>query len=207
VPGRAMGMLCRLIVRVSQKSLRLRLMPLKRSTAGSPLTYPNLILTFYRLSKSRRKRPIPQGWADSEAIGKFNITTASKPLYPGASSLAVDGAGQLAITGGSDGDVGVYSIADNKVQQTFMAGAAITGAVWYGSLPVVSTSSGAVKVFGNGEMTFTSHAGGANGLALHPSGDILASVGVDKSFAFYDLQAKKAVTHIYTDSGMFIIFS
>lgn len=54
---------------------------------------------------------------------------------------------------------------------------------------------------GNDEITFTSHAGSANGLALHPSGDILASVGVDKSFVFYDLVGGSSVTQVYTDSG------
>jgi len=113
----------------------------------------------------------------------------------------VDEAGQLVIIGGSDGVAGVYSIPENKVQHSFKAGGAITDAVWYGSQPIVSTSLGAVKVFGENEITFTSHAGSANGLALHPSGDILASVGVDKSFVFYDLTGGKAVTQVYTDSG------
>lgn len=72
---------------------------------------------------------------------------------------------------------------------------------------MVSTSSGTVKVFGDGEATFTSHAGSANGLALHPGGGILASVGVDKSFVLYDLEAGKAVTQIYTDSGMLMMLS
>jgi pre-mRNA-processing factor 19 len=135
-------------------------------------------------------------------MGNFAIASASETLYPGASSLAVDEDGQLVIVGGSEGVAGVYSIADNKVQQSFKAGSAITDAVWYGNQPVVSTTSGAVKVFGDSETTFTSHAGGANGLALHPSGDILASVGVDKSFVFYDLPGGRAVTQVYTDSGI-----
>jgi pre-mRNA-processing factor 19 len=126
---------------------------------------------------------------------------ASDPLYPGARSLAVDEAGQLVIVGGSDGVAGIYSISENKVKESFKSGSAITDAVWYGGQPVVSTSSGAVKVFADSEATFTSHAGSANGLALHPSGDILASVGVDKSFVFYDLLGGKAVTQVYTDSG------
>lgn len=125
---------------------------------------------------------------------------SSEPLYPGAASLAIDEAGQLVIVGGTDGVAGVYSIPENKVQQSFKAGSAITDAVWYGSQPVVATSSGSVKVLGDGP-TFTSHAGSANGLAIHPSGDILASVGVDKSFVFYDLPGAKAVTQVYTDSG------
>lgn len=154
-----------------------------------------------KLSKSRRKRPVPKGWADSELIEKFGVSVASETLYPGARSLALDEAGELAIIGGSDGVAGVYSIAENKVQQSFKAGGAVTDAVWYGSRPVVSTSSGAVKVFGDSETSFTSHAGSANALALHPSGDILASVGVDKSFVFYDLEAGKPVTQVYTDSG------
>ncbi|RDL39533.1 uncharacterized protein BP5553_03873 [Venustampulla echinocandica] len=155
-----------------------------------------------KLSKSRRKRPVPNGWVDAETIEKFGISSSSEPLYAGASSVAVDESGQLAIVGGSDGIVGVYSIPENKVQQSFKAGAAVTDTVWYGSHPVASSASGAVKVFGDSETTFTSHAGSANGLALHPSGDILASVGVDKSFVFYDLAAGKAVTQVYTDSEL-----
>ncbi|TVY59328.1 Pre-mRNA-processing factor, partial [Lachnellula suecica] len=156
-----------------------------------------------KLSKSRRKRPIPQDWADSEAIGKFGITTASKPLYPGASSLALDSDGTKAVVGGADGSVGIYSLPDDKITHTFEAGAAVTSAVWYAGQPIVSTSTGTVKIFGDGgETTFTKHAGSANGLALHPCGDILASVGVDKSFVFYDLQAGKAVTQVYTDSEL-----
>lgn len=161
------------------------------------------MLIIYRLSKSRRKRPVPDGWVDAETVEKFGISSNSEPLYPGASSVAVDESGQLAIVGGTDGTLGVYSIPENKVQQSFKAGATITDAVWYGSNPVASTSSGAVKVFGDSETTFTSHAGSANGLALHPSGDILASVGVDKSFVFYDLAGRNAVTQIYTDSGTY----
>ena len=37
-------------------------------------------------------------------------------------------------------------------------------------------------------------------LALHPSGDILASVGVDKNYTFYDLASSVQVLQISTDS-------
>ncbi len=161
----------------------------------------NKQLIIYRLSKSRRKRPVPKEWADSELIEKFGVATTSKELYPGAKSLAVDEGGQLVVFGGDDGVAGIFSIPENKVVQSFKAGGAVTDAVWYGSQPIISTASGAVKVFGDSEISFTSHAGSANGLALHPSGDILASVGVDKSFVFYDLAGGRAVTQVYTDSG------
>lgn len=157
-----------------------------------------------KLSRSRRKRPVPKEWADAEVIGKFQIASASESLYPGSTSIAVDEAGQLAIVGGFDGVVGVYSIPENRVQQSFKADSAVTDSVWFGNQPVVSTASGAVKVFEGNEATFTSHAGSAHALALHPGGDILASVGVDKSFVFYDLASSKAVTQVYTDSGRFL---
>lgn len=130
----------------------------------------------------------------------------SEALYPGATSLAVDEAGELVITGGSDGTAGVYSVSTAKVVESFKASGAVTDAVWYGDLPVISTSTGAVKVLGADETTFTSHAGVTNALALHPCGEILASVGVDKSFVFYDLVARKAVSQVYTNSGMVPFF-
>jgi pre-mRNA-processing factor 19 len=149
---------------------------------------------------------VPEDWATAETIEKFGVASASEPLFPGSVSLAVDDAGKLAISGGSDGTAGIYSISGNKIQKSFKAGSAVTDALWYGSHPVVATSSGAVKVFGKEETTFTSHAGSANGLALHPSGEILASVGIDKSFVFYDLPGGAAVTQVYTDSGMHYAF-
>jgi len=130
----------------------------------------------------------------------------SEPLYPGATSLAVNEAGELVIFGGSDGTAGIYSISTAKVLQSFKAGGTVTDAAWYESQPIVSTSSGSVKILGSDEFTFTSHAGFANALAMHPCGDILASVGVDKSFVFYDLIGRKAVTQVYTDSGMVAFF-
>lgn len=158
----------------------------------------------FRLSKSRRKRPVPNEWADTESVEKFAIASASKPLYPDTQSLALNEDGTVAIVGGSNGVVGLYNIADEKVQQTFETGSAVTDSAWFGSSPVVSTTSGAVKILGDSETSFTSHAGRANGLALHPSGDILASVGADKSFVFYDLEAGRAVSQVYTDSGKIV---
>ncbi|KAL3423362.1 hypothetical protein PVAG01_05109 [Phlyctema vagabunda] len=155
-----------------------------------------------QLSKSRKKRPIPADWATSDELEKFSIATASEALFPGASSIALDIAGELAVAGGSDGTVSVYSVADHKVVESFSAGSSVTDTIWYGSQPVVSTSSGAVKILGSNDVTFNSHAGAASALSLHPSGDILASVGVDKSFVFYDLAAREAVTQIYTNSEL-----
>jgi pre-mRNA-processing factor 19 len=159
-----------------------------------------------KLSKSRRKRPIPKDWASAEDIEGFDVIFTSELPYPGSRSIAVHESGELAIVGGSDSNAGIYSLPDNKILTALkVGGGAVTDAVWYGIHPVISTSSGAVKVFKDGEeaAAFTSHAGSANALAMHPSGEILASVGADKSFVFYDLVSSKAVSQVYTDCGTY----
>jgi pre-mRNA-processing factor 19 len=111
----------------------------------------------------------------------------------------------MAIVGGLDGIAGVYSLSENKIIRVMKAGGGvILDAAWAGSRPVVSTSSGTVKVFEDGiaVSSFNSHAGAANAISLHPSGEILASVGVDKSFVFYDLINSRPVTQVYTDCGL-----
>jgi len=159
-----------------------------------------------KLSKSRRKRPVPKEWATSEAIQSYTAVSTSEPLYPGSNSLAVDASGETAIVGGSDGVAGIYSLSEGKMLQALKVGGSVTDAVFFGSQPVVASSNGAIKIFDNGKeaAVFTSHAGAATALALHPSGEILASVGVDKSFVFYDLLGAKAVTQVYTECGVYL---
>lgn len=151
---------------------------------------------------------MPKDWASSENIESYDVISTSELLYPGSSSIAIDELGEKAIVGGSDSVAGIYSLPDNNILMVLnVGGGAITDAVWYGDKPVVSTSSGVVKVFDGGQeaATFTSHAGAVNALAMHPSGEILASVGADKSFVFYDLVAAKPVTQVYTDCGSYLI--
>jgi hypothetical protein len=134
-------------------------------------------------------------------------TQNSEPLYPGGRSIAVNETGDLALVGGSDGVVGVYSVSQGQVVQTLKCGGgSVTDAVWCGNKPVVALSTGAVKIFDNGAevASFDRHAGAASAVALHPCGDILASVGVDKSYVLYDLQSLQPITQVSTDSGMFM---
>jgi pre-mRNA-processing factor 19 len=134
------------------------------------------------------------------------VISTSSLTYPGSASVAVDASGEHAIVGGSDGIAGIYSLPDDKILTVLkVGGGAITDAVWYGSQPVVATSSGAIKIFedGNEATAFTSHAGAVNALAMHPSGEILASVGADKSFVFYDLVGKKPATQVYTECSTY----
>ncbi len=116
------------------------------------------------------------------------------------SSIGV-GEGYAAI-GGLKGDVGIYSIEAAKLERSLKAGEPVTDTLWIGARVILATAKGSVKVFEAGAevASFSEHAGPATGLAVHPSGDILASVGSDKSVAIYDLTALKPVTHIITDS-------
>ncbi|KAI7976814.1 hypothetical protein EIK77_010045 [Talaromyces pinophilus] len=153
------------------------------------------------------KRPIPEGWATSEAIQSYKPTASSEPLYPGGKSLSVDSTGDLALIGGVDGVAGVYSISKQQIVQTLKVGAPVTDAVFAGSTAVVASASGSVKFFDNGAETasFDSHAGEATAVVVHPAGDIVASVGVDKSYVLYDLATSSVVTQIYGNAGKYCL--
>lgn len=174
------------------------------SAALSSSVIAKVDATQAELSKTRRKRPVPEEWATSEQISQYTATSTSEPFYPGGRTLALHD--DLALVGGSDGIAGVYSISNQKVVQALKGGGgAITGGLWAGSRAVISTASGKVKVFEAQQEValFSVHAGEASGLALHPSGDILASVGVDKSYVLYDLEANEVLTQVYSNSGWF----
>lgn len=159
-------------------------------------------LTLYRLFTTRRKRPIPDGWATGDDIAAFDVKSTSDPLYPGSSSVSVDQSGDLALFGGTDGVAGIYSIQQGQVVHTLKCGSPVTATAWWGSKAIVATSAGTVKVFENGDEVaqLGSHAGAVTSIALHPSGAILASAGADKRFAFYDLASYKTVSQVYTEA-------
>ncbi|KAH8653725.1 WD40-repeat-containing domain protein [Xylariales sp. PMI_506] len=155
-----------------------------------------------KLSKSRKKRPVPQGWATAEEISSFAVSTESALPVEQATALALEEG--YAAVGGLKGDVAIYSIEADKVERSLQVNEPITDSVWHESKVVFSTTKGSVKVFesGNEVASFSDHAGPATGLAIHPSGEIVASVGSDKSFAFYDLTNLKRATRVFTDSSL-----
>lgn len=157
-----------------------------------------------QLSSTRRKRAVPEDWATPETLQAFDTKHTSESLYPGSQSLAIDETGDLVLLGGVDGVAGVYSLSQGQLVQTLKCGGgAVVDGLWYGTKPVVALSTGSVKVFdgGNQVASFDQHAGAVSALALHPCGDILASVGVDKSYILYDLESLKPITQIFSDSG------
>ena len=100
----------------------------------------------------------------------------------------------------------VYSVSQNQVQQSLKAGGgSITGALWLEDRAAISTSKGKVLVFSplsEGETgVFESHHGSVTAITVHPSGDLLASVGTDRKYVLYDIQTMKVLSEVATDSS------
>ncbi|KAK3680112.1 hypothetical protein LTR78_000489 [Recurvomyces mirabilis] len=158
--------------------------------------------TQQKLSATRRKRPVPKDWATNDTIATYEVKTTADSQFTGAKSLASDKTGDFFLCGDSDGAVGVYDLKAGAftTRSNLKSGAILHGA-WANDKPIVATSSGAVVVTSEGtvQAKFTQHAGAAKAVAVHPSEDILASVGSDRSYVLYDLQDNKVLTQVFTD--------
>lgn len=133
----------------------------------------------------------------------MDVQQTTQTSYPGSRSLAVDSTGDRVLFGGANGAAGVWSISQNSLVETLDGGnGTVTDGVWAGTRAVLALSTGAVKVFEDGAevASFNQHAGSVRAVALHPCGDIIASVGADKSYILYDLQSLKPITQVPTDS-------
>ena len=146
---------------------------------------------------------MPEDWAAKAAVETFAPTAQSKPLHAGALNITVDTSGDLALFGGSEGTAGVFSVSQNKLVQEMTVGAPVTNALWAGNAAVIATSAGTIKAFENDteKFSFSEHNGAVTALALHPCGDILASVGIDKTYVFYDLSGPSRALQVSTNSG------
>ncbi|KAI1435087.1 WD40-repeat-containing domain protein [Xylaria sp. CBS 124048] len=155
-----------------------------------------------RLSKSRKKRPVPKDWATPDQIATFTLESSSHLPIAKPTTLSFE-AGYAAV-GGLEGEVSVYSVEAGSVERSITVGEPVTDSIWEGSRVYFSTAKGSVKVFDSGSeiASFTDHAGAATGLAMHPSKAILASVGADKSFVFYDLDTLQKATRVYTNAAL-----
>lgn len=160
-----------------------------------------------RLSKTRRKRPVPETWVTPEILETFEPKPASQAIVQDPKSLSVDTTGDSIIVGGK-GSAVVYSMSQRSVVHTLDCGkSSVLASALAGERPVLGLSSGSVKIFDKATelASFSAHSGAVTALALHPCGDVLASVGVDKSFVIYDLQTMKQIKQQYTDSGMYLV--
>ena len=206
-----MGMLCRWMARNYPLLWWPRLKPRKRSKPWPPKTKQkaNLADSFSRLSKTRRKRSIPNEWITSDALQTFKVVENSAPLYSGATSVPLNTNDALALIGGTNGIAGVYSLSQKKVVYELDVGAgAITDATWVGGRAVFATVTGHVKIFEDRSevASFKGHNGEVTALAVHPSNEILASVGVDRSYIFYDLSTLSQAMQVYSNSSKILKF-
>ena len=158
-----------------------------------------------RLAKTRRKRPVPDGWATAEEIQSFKPKQRTASNYQGSTAIAVDTAGDFALLGGNNQAAGFYAISDGKfVDEMTVDAGAVTAVVWAGARAVVGTQQGTVLIVEAGSQAarFQSHDGAVVALSTHPSGELLASVGVDKSYVFYDLSSNTQAAKIFANTGM-----
>ncbi|KAG8530334.1 uncharacterized protein KY384_004836 [Bacidia gigantensis] len=156
-----------------------------------------------KLSKTRRKRPVPDGWALDRDIESFAPATTSEALFPNARSMAIDTEGDLVLSGGSKA-AGIFAMSQNKLEQDFDVDSPVTAVLLAGSKPIFATEQGTVTIFDEGKRrtNVDAHSGQAAALALHPSGDIMASVGTDKSYVFYDLATGSKALRVATDTAL-----
>ncbi|KAM0281814.1 hypothetical protein ACHAQH_003303 [Verticillium albo-atrum] len=154
------------------------------------------------LSKSRKKRPVPEGWATSEELAAFQTTASTTLPVPHTSSLALEG--DYAAIAGPEGNAAIYSIDSDKLERHVQVGQPITDTVWTGSKLIFSTTQGTVKIFESGSevASLAENSGAVTALGLHPLGDLLAFVGQDKSIVFYDLSTMSRVSRTYCDTAL-----
>lgn len=99
----------------------------------------------------------------------------------------------------------VYSVEQDAKISDLPINGKVTDSAWCGGLAIISSTSGEVKAFNEGQEvhSFRVHAGEANALAVHPSEKFFASVGVDKSIVFYDVSGGKTLNRVFSDSGSY----
>ena len=157
------------------------------------------------LGAGRRKKSVPEGWVTSEEIQAFSSEELVDAKTTGAKALASDKSGDLVLLGGIDGIATLYSVSEKKTVATIACGhGAVTDALLWKRRPVIALSTGEVKVFesdGTELAKANVHAGVCTGISIHPTGDMLVSVGVDKSYAIYELGSLKVLTRVFTASG------
>ncbi|KAH7361515.1 cell cycle control protein cwf8 [Plectosphaerella cucumerina] len=154
------------------------------------------------LSKGRKKRPVPEGWATAEDVSALETIASTTLPVPQPTSLALEG-GYAAIAG-PEGNAAIYSVEADKLERHVPVGAPVTDTVWAGGKLIFSTTQGTVKVFERGDevAAVSENSGAVTALSVHPLGDLVAFVGLDKSIVLFDLTSLKRVSRTYNDSSL-----
>jgi len=173
---------------------------------GAPLPEPivqKIDTTQAGLMKTRRKRPVPAEWATADNISLFKPVTSLDTPCAGGTFLDVRVSDNTALIGGRRGGAYTVQPSSGKLDAVVSEAESVTAGVWAGSRIAVATSNGKVKIVENGQevASFGAHSASVTGLAVHPSGDILASVSSDRSYALYDIESNRLLTQVQASSG------
>ncbi|RCI16745.1 hypothetical protein L249_2492 [Ophiocordyceps polyrhachis-furcata BCC 54312] len=158
--------------------------------------------THKRLTKGRKKRPIPEGWSSADDISALETVASTSLTLSHPTCLDLEQ--EHAVMGDSKGEAVIYSLQAEAVERQLPIGKPITDTLWAGTKLFFATGQGDVKAYEGGKeiASASEHAGPATALSAHPSGDILASVGADKSIVFYDTGSMKRVGRVFTDNSL-----
>ncbi|KAI9711705.1 MAG: Pre-mRNA-processing factor 19 [Bogoriella megaspora] len=158
---------------------------------------------FGELSTARKSRS-KASLITEEDLETFDVTSSISTSHSDGKTLAIDTTTGLALVAGPQGTADIYRVANGEHVQALKCSAAVTAGLWWEGKPVISNSKGAIQIFEGGELLAETriHAGPVNGLALHATGELLGSVGEDKSYIIYQLPNLKVVARNFTDSGL-----
>ena len=159
-----------------------------------------------RLSKTRRKRDIPEDWATNDALRALEAEPLRSLELADPTCMALDKSGDKVLVGTKSGNAKVVSLSKEDAVRTLGSfKGAITAVLWCGTSCVLASSTGSLQVYDEEREIFSisQHSDAITALAIHPSGRILASVGLDMSLIFYDLSKAVPVAQVFTDCGSF----
>ncbi|RDA93547.1 hypothetical protein CP533_3996 [Ophiocordyceps camponoti-saundersi (nom. inval.)] len=159
-------------------------------------------LQLTRLTKGRKKRPIPEGWSSADDISALETVASTSLALSRPTCLDLEQ--EHAVMGDSKGEAVIYSLQAEAAERQLPVGKPITDTLWAGAKLFFATGQGDVKVYEGGKeiASVSEHAGPATALSAHPGGFILASVGADKSIVFYDMDSMKRVGRVFTDNSL-----
>ncbi|KAL7423644.1 hypothetical protein Q5752_001225 [Cryptotrichosporon argae] len=162
------------------------------------------------LSATRKKRKAPAGYANADAVRGYTQIAhvpsmhATKPA--GITALDLSASGNVALTGGADKAVQVFDLAEQKVLGTLKGHTKEVKHVAFvpssGDEPALAVSAAAdktVRVWGaeggawSAKHKIGGYKGEVVGLAVHPSGQYVASASADSTWALHDLETGKPV--------------
>ncbi|KAK9838127.1 hypothetical protein WJX81_002866 [Elliptochloris bilobata] len=162
------------------------------------------------LSKGRKKRAMSATLATAEEITGFG-TLGCHPLHKTSKGgiLAIDtspGGDDLVATAGADGSVVLFDRAAGRVRSQLAAHAKrVTGVQFLGSDGALVSCSAdrTVKLWSaDAEGAFTAaavfqdHSDEVTAVTVHATGDYIVTASLDRTWAFYDLQAQICLTQV-----------